>query len=331
LSVMSSSDPATDAPTSGVERLDHEPPLQPEVLVALVQALGGLTSESPEQRRFAEHLRQECFEELPKKYTGDLCASAYLREVLIAVASAVRGCAVERTAFRRARAREERLDEIRARLTEPKFFHSPIESQRWGKFYALAAKLLLPVAGTAALLRVWQQLPWWGVLIAVALAGIWLFVGDLLLALVTVRLQLRAFRGAGDVQSDVRNVWATSLPTYKELAIQLLVFADRCRERWYPASTGLLAPLRWRDVGPSDLRDFLVQPHTQLGNRAPAEVLSHHVDLHFGIRSEHPLYVAQRSGHPSQTSPRPAASTPVGIDAPRLPENERSRAASPAK
>lgn len=311
--------------------LDHEPPLMPDLLVALVQALGGLTSESPEQRQFAERLHKECFEELPKRCEADPRASAYLREVLIAVASAVRGFAVERTAFRRARAREEKLDEIRARLTEPKFFHSPIDSQRWGNLYALAAKLLLPVAGTAALLRVWRELPWWGVLVAVVLAGIWLFVGDLILALVTVRLQLRAFRGAGDVQSDVRNVWATSLPTYKELAVQLIVFADRSRERWYPASTGLLAPLRWRDVRPSDLSDFLARPNAQLGNRTPAEVLSRHVDLHFGVRSEHPLYVARGGGQPSQAAPREVVGQQVGVEPPKLPENGSSHEAASGK
>ena len=143
-------------------------PLSPETVLDVVQALGGLTSESPSRREFAETVRKTYFDELPKRFEADEGASGYLREVLAAAASAIRGFAVERTAFRRARAREEKLDELRGRITESNFFHSPFDSERWTKVYGVAAKLILPVASTAAVIRGWKQLPWWVVLVGVA-------------------------------------------------------------------------------------------------------------------------------------------------------------------
>jgi hypothetical protein len=268
-------------------------PLPPEALLDLVQALGGLTSESPSQREFAEALRKAYFDELPKRCEADAMAIGYLREVLIAVASSIRGFAVERTAFRRARAREDKLDELRARITEPKFFHSPFDSERWTKIYGIAAKLLLPIAGTAAIVRGWGQLPSWVVLVGVVAAGVWVFVGDLVLTAVIVRLQLHLYRAAGDPQKDVRTLWSSSLTSYKELALQLLVSTDRARERWFPATEGLIAPLRWKDAPPGRLREFLVMKDPRLGGNSPAEVLSRVVDLHFGVQpGSNALYLA---------------------------------------
>jgi hypothetical protein len=271
-------------------------PLPPEALLDLVQALGGLTSESASQREFAETLRKAYFDELPRACDADATAVGYLREVLIAVASAIRGFAVERTAFRRARAREDKLDELRARITEAKFFHSPFDSERWTRLYGVAAKLLLPVAGAAAIVRGWAQLPWWGVLIGAVAAGAWVFVGDLVLTAVIVRLQLHLYRGAGDPQRDVHALWASSLASYKELALQLLVSTDRARERWFPAAEGLIAPLRWKDAPPGRLSEFLTTSDPRIGGKSPAEILSRFVDLHFGVQpGKNALYVSAGS------------------------------------
>jgi len=294
-------------------------PLPPEALLDLVQALGGLTSESPSQREFAETLRKAYFDELPKRCEADGVAVGYLREVLIAVASAIRGFAVERTAFRRARAREDKLDELRARITEAKFFHSPFDSERWTKLYGVAAKLILPVAGAAAIVRGWAQLPWWGVLLGVAAAGVWVFVGDLVLTAVIVRLQLHLYRGAGDPQKDVHALWASSLASYKELALQLLVSTDRARERWFPAVEGLIAPLRWKDAPPGRLREFLTTSDPRLGGKSPAETLSRFVDLRFGVQpGKNALYVAAVPGlEPAATrQERTSPERPGGPQAP---------------
>ena len=269
-------------------------PLPPETLLDLVQALGGLTSESPAQREFAEKIRKAYFDDLPAQCASDGGATGYLREVLAATASTLRGFAVERTAFRKARAREEKLDELRGRITADKFFHSPVESERWTKLYGAAAKLLLPVAGTAAIIRGWEQLSWQAVFGAALLAGLWIFFGDLLLTALIVLLQVWLYRTAGDPRKDVHSLWASSLASYKELSVQLLVSAERARERWFPASTGLIAPLRWSDIPPCDLCSFLVTPNARLAAKSPAEILSRLVDLHFGVQpGKDALYVVR--------------------------------------
>lgn len=289
---MSSSDEESKSKTP---REAPAPPISPEALLDVLQALGGLTSESAPQREFALKVQKAYFEDLPAKFASDERASSYLREVLAATASAVRGFAVERTAFRAVRAREEKLEELRARVTNAKFFHAPVEGEFGTKAYAIVVKLVGGTIGGATLLKAWAALPWWGVLLVAIATFLWLFFGDLLFALITVRLQLSAYRTTGNTEDDIRRAWSKSVDTYKELSFQLLVTSDRARDRWYPESAGPLCALRWSDAVEQGLHALLNAPNPRLGGRTPAEVLSRIVDLHFGVRSAISLYRAPSS------------------------------------
>lgn len=300
---MSSSDSDSDRKEA---REPAVPPIFPEALLDVVQALGGLTSESAPQREFALKVHKMYFEDLPTKFTADERASSYLREVLAATASAIRGFAVERTAFRAVRAREEKLEELRSRVTSAKFFHAPVDGELGTKVYAIVVKLVGGTIGGATLVKAWAALPWWAVVLVAIATFLWLFFGDLLFALVTVRLQLGAYRNTGDTEGEIRKAWSKSVTSYKELAFQLLVTADRARERWYPESVGLLGAVRWSDALEQGLHAFLDAPSPKLGDRTAADTLSRIVDLHFGVRSTAPLYRAPigagddpQPGHPA--------------------------------
>lgn len=261
-----------------------EPPIGPEALLDLVQALGAHTSDNPAQKEFGAALYKQYFDELPKQYGSDETAKAYLREVLAAAASAVRGFSVERTAFKRARARNDRIDELRGKLLEPKFFSSPFDGESVKKLHALATKLL-PSGGAAALLYfsgVLQNHPWWQV--AVLVAGVlWVLWGDLLLTGVTIGFQVWVFRRAGDGRQEVVDIWHDSLPRYKALAIDLLISAERIRERYYPNGTALVPQIKWCEVHPGDVARFIASPKSALRGSSPLEVLSAIVDMHFSL------------------------------------------------
>lgn len=282
---MSSSESDSERPS--------EPPIHPEALLDLVQALGGLTSESEGQRDFALKLHKAYFEELPTRFERDERASSYLREVLTAVASAVRGFAVERTAFRSVRSAEQKLEELRSRVTSAKFFHAPVDSESGAKAYAIVVKLVGGTAGASAVVKGWSALSWWGVLAISAATLAWVLLGDLLFALLTVRLQLAAYRRTGDTDGDIRKAFHRSVTSYKELSLLLLVTAERSRDRLYPRSRRLLGDICWSAVADHELDAFLRAPNAALGKRSPAEVLSRIVDLHFGVRSVAPFYLAQ--------------------------------------
>jgi hypothetical protein len=303
---MSSSDDAHSGPKDATSAL---PPLYPEALLDVVQALGGLTSESAAQREFALKIQKLYFEDLPTKYAGDECASGYLREVLAATASAIRGFAVERTAFRAVRAREEKLEELRSRVTNAKFFHAPVGGELGTKFYAIAVKLVGGTIGGATLVKAWSALPLWAVAVIAALTFMWLFFGDLLFALVTVRLQLSAYRTTGDTEEEIRKAWSKSQDSYKELAFQLLVATDRARERWYPNTVGLLGRLQWSDGFERGARAFLDTPSSKLAGAIPAAAISQIVDMHFGVRSPLRLY---RTTVTANKTPEPPEATNAG-------------------
>ncbi len=308
---MSSSD---SDPERKEPRESPVPPIFPEALLDVVQALGGLTSESAPQRDFALKVHKMYFEELPARFATDDRASSYLREVLAGTASAIRGFAVERTAFRAVRAREEKLEELRSRVTSAKFFHAPIDSEFGAKAYAVVVKVVGGTIGAGTLAKAWSSLPWWGVLMIALATLAWVFFGDLLFAIVTVRLQLGAYRQTGDTEDDIRKAFSKSVTSYKELALQLLVSTDRARERWYPDSAGLLGPIRWSDASDRDLTAFLQAPNARLGGRVPAEILSRLVDVHFGVRASVPLYrelkgVSPSDGPSSSSSKRDGTGT----------------------
>lgn len=261
-----------------------EPPIGPEALLDLVQALGAHASDNAAQREFGVALYKQYFDELPKQCSGDETARAYLREVLAATASAVRGFSVERTTFKRGRARADRIDELRSKLLEPKFFSSPLEGENVAKIHALAIKLL-PSGGVAALLYfsgALQSHPWWQVA-ALLLATLWVLRGDFLLTALTIALQVWVFRRSGDGHQEVADLWHSSLPRYKALAVDLLIATDRIRERYYPSGTALVPQIKWRDVHPGDIARFVASPKTALCGRTPLEVLSAIVDMHFSL------------------------------------------------
>ncbi len=194
-----------------------------------------------------------------------------------------------RSALRAAEAREARLEALRSQLTSPNFFHAPLESETGTKAYALIVKLVGGTSGAGVIARAWSVLQWWEVLL-VALATLsWVFFGDLLLAMLTVKLQLGAYRQTHDTDQDLQKIFARSVASDKQLAFQLLVVTDRARERWYPESEGLLGPVHWSDSSGQDVHLFLHTPNSRLSNRVPAEILAHLVDLHLGVQAGAPL------------------------------------------
>jgi hypothetical protein len=276
-------------------RKGGEPPICPEALLDLVQALGAHTSDNSAHKDFGTALYKQYFEELPKQCCGDETAEVYLREVLAAAASAVRGFSVERTTFKRARARTDRIDELRGKLLEPKFFSSPLEGENVAKIQSLAAKLL-PSGGVAALLYfsgALQSHPWWQA--AVLLLGVlWVLRGDFLLTALTIGLQVWVFRLSGNGHQEVADIWRDSFPRYKALAVDLLISTERIRERCYPNGTALVPQIKWRDVHPGDVAHFVTSPRTVLRGRSPLDVLSAIVDMHFSLdRSVPARYVRQ--------------------------------------
>lgn len=272
-----------------------EPPIGPEALLDLVQALGAHGSDNAAHREFGSALYKQYFDDLPKQCTSDETARAYLREVLAATASAVRGFSVERTAFKRARARTDRIDELRSKVLEPKFFSSPLDGDSAKKLHALATKLL-PSGGAAALLyfsgmflnHPWRQV---GVLVA---GTLWVLWGDLLLTAVTIGLQVWVFRRSGDGRQEVADIWHDSLPRYKALAIDLLISTERIRERYYPNGTALVPQVKWRDVQAGDVAHFIASSRAALGGRSLLDVLSSIVDMHFSLDRNVPARYIQK-------------------------------------
>ncbi len=267
-----------------LHEVTNGPPIGPEALLDLVQALGAHGSDNAAHREFGSALYKQYFDDLPKQYSGDETALAYLREVLVATASAVRGFSVERTAFKRARARTDRIDELRSKLLEPKFFSSPLDGESVKKLHALATKLL-PSGGAAVLLYfsgVLQNHPWWQV--GVFVVGVlWVLWGDLLLTAVTIGLQVWVFRRSGNGHQEVADIWHDSVPRYKALAIDLLISAERIRERYYPNGPALVPQFKWRDVHAGDVARVIASSSTALDGRSPLEVLSAIVDMHFSL------------------------------------------------
>lgn len=262
----------------------QEPPIGAEALLDLVQALGAQTSDNSAQREFGVALYKQYFEELPKQYGTDDTAKTYLREVLAATASAVRGFSVERTAFKRARTRADRMEDLRGKVLDPKFLSSPLDGENIKKIHALATKLI-PSGGVAALMYfsgVLRGHPWWQV-IAFIIVVLWVLWGDLFLTMCTIGFQLWIFRRSGDGRREVEGIWHESVPRYKALAVDLLVSAERIRERYYPNSTALIPQIKWRDVHPGDVGNFATSPNAMLHGRTPFAVLSAIVDMHFSL------------------------------------------------
>jgi hypothetical protein len=276
----------------GRNRTSH-PPILPESLLDLVQALGALTSDTQGQREFGESLRKYYFEELPRQFASDKTAQHYLRETLLAVASAARGFSVERTRFKAARAREEKIQSLRDRVLEPRFFFSPFDNERATKAFSILVKVLPPSAVLWAKTGFSAVPPVWMIILVVA----WLLFGDLLTTAVIVRLQAWSYRSVGDSQYDVAATWRKSFPRYKALAVDLLVAAERARSRYYPDYPSLLPGVNLDEVPASDLVNFLWEPNAKLGNRKPIEALSRIVDIHFSLDvQDRARYVPPDSG-----------------------------------
>lgn len=260
------------------------PPIYPETLLDMIQAAGAHTSDLEGQREFGKALLRFYFEEFPSRYADDTRARGYLTEVLACAASAIRGFSVERTAFKAARAREERLEQLRATLLGRVVMYSPLEGEKARIAYALLAKALGISLGVVPQFFIPPTAPGWVAfglrvaLFALAIAG--LLFGDLVATIVTLRLQQWGYRKTGQ---DVQGVWLKSFPRYKALSVDFLIAAERIRERYYPGTVALVPGVEWSKIAPGELLDFVWRPLPELSDKRPADVLSRVVDMHFSL------------------------------------------------
>lgn len=270
------------------------PPIYPETLLDLIQAAGAHTSDVEGQREFGKALLRSYFEELPRQYAADERARGYLTEALACTASAIRGFSVERTAFKAARMREERIEHLRQTLLGRVVLYSPLEGERARKAYGLVAKLFGLSLGVLPQFFIPTATPAWAVfgvravLVALAIAG--LLFGDLVATILTLRLQQWGYRKTGQ---DVQEVWLKSFPHYKALSVDFLILAERIRERYYPGAPALVPGVEWSKIPPGEVLEFVWRPLPELRGKSPADVLSRVVDMHFSLDRHVPQrYVA---------------------------------------
>ncbi len=289
---------------------DRVPPLSAEGVLDVVQALGALTSDTPGQREFGEAVRRLYFDELPKTFAGDARASAYLREVLAGAAAAVRGFSVERTRFKAARAREQKIQGLRERILEPRLLSSPFAEGKGSTAFAVLVNLLPP----SVLLWVrtgFETLPpAWFALVAV----LWVLFGNVLATTVIAVVQAAAFRLAGDAERETAARWKRSMPRYKAMAVDVLITAERARGRLYPGAPALLDSVDLNSIPAADLGAFLLRPNESLGDRSPADALSRIVDLHFGLDEDVQARYqpSRKDDRPFSVPPRPGTSIAGG-------------------
>lgn len=255
------------------------PPISAEAALDVVQALGALTSETPGQRDFGDAIRRQFFEELPKAYSGDQQALIYIHEVLAAVAAAVRGFSVERTRFKAAKSREHRIQALRERILEPRFFSSPFADGKGATAFAVLVNVL-PASAVLWLRAQFEVLPPVWLIVA---AVLWLIVGNVIVTTLIAVVQVAAFRLAGDAETRTAGRWKESMPRYKAMAVDLLLTVERLRGKLYPATPSLLGPVDLSAVPAAELSEYLLRANDAIAGRSPAEALSRIVDLHFGL------------------------------------------------
>lgn len=263
--------------------ISEQPPLRPESLIDLVHASFLQTSENSGLHGFGALVQKLYFEDLVKQHQDDSRASAYLRHILLTVGSTLKGFSSEKTRFRAIRTREEKLDELRLRLLEPKFVTSPFGKDTLGVIAGVGTKLGLSVPLVLGSFARWGGISTVPGVLAIVGAVIWFLAGDFFTAALVARMRVWMSAVAGNPFDPIRGAWGTSFERYKGLAVDLLIDAERIREAYYPSSTPLLIGVRWSDVSHQDLRDFVLRPHPSLGNRSPSQCLSAIVDLHFGL------------------------------------------------
>lgn len=263
------------------------PPISSETLIDIVQALGATSSEINGQREFGAAVLKQFFEELPLKYEEDHTARAYIKEVLAVVASAVRGFAVERASFRTARTHHNKIDELCAKILEPRFF-VPFQGEFAKLVFSLFIKVVPPSVLGGLLIGAGVKFKVWMVILGAIGIFFWILLGDFIVTYVMVRLQPWAYKKINCSTKELHELWKQSFPRYKALATDLLINAERIRERYYPDSKGLLKGIRWSEVEPGDVAAFIDKPHPSLNEQTPAMVLSAIVDVHFSLDRDVP-------------------------------------------
>ena len=204
------------------------PPISSETLLDIVQALGAMTSEINGQREFGQVVLKQFFEEFPKKYEEDYCARAYVKEILAIVAATIRGFAVERASFKTARLHHSKIDELCAKLLEPRFF-VPFQGESAKLTFSLFMKIIPPTAVGGVLIISGIKLTSWMFALAIPIIFLWLLFGDFLVTYTMVRLQPWAYKRINCSTKDLHDLWKKSFPRYKAVAIDLLINAERVR------------------------------------------------------------------------------------------------------
>lgn len=281
-----------------------KPPISSEALLDIVQALGATSSEINGQREFGQVVVKQFFEDFPQKYAEDHCARAYIKEVLAVVAAAVRGFAVERASFRTARHHHNKIDELCAKILEPRFF-VPFQGEFSKLVFSFFIKLV-PISALGGVLIV-AGIKFTHLMIALAAIGgfFWILFGDFLVTYIMVRLQPWAYKRINSSTKELHDLWKKSFPRYKAVAIDLLINAERIRERYYPDSAGLLKGVRWGEVAAGDVISFINTSNSVLAGKTPAMVLSDIIDIHFSLDSEVPsryVPISRRAGSDAATS-----------------------------
>lgn len=260
-------------------------PITPEGLIDVVQAAGAQTSENPGQKEFGTLVVKKFFDDLPKEFEKDEVARSYLREVLAATASAIRAMSVERTSFKAARARRQKVDDLRLKLLEPRFFFSPVEGEKAKTLFSVLGTLT--PAGFGAFLATkfgHEQHPYlFWVIVGVTL--FWFAYAEVLIAWSTVWLQTKVFSKMKDGHQETQEQWQKSFPRYKKICADLLLTTARVRERFYPNDPPLLGKIRLANIPAYALPGFLETPHPELQNQTPENAIQQIVDLHFSLDS----------------------------------------------
>lgn len=264
-----------------------KPPISSETLLDIVQALGASSSEINGQREFGQVVLKQFFEEFPRKYEDDHCARAYIKEILAVVAAAVRGFAVERASFRTNRHHHTKIDELCAKILEPRFF-VPFQGEFAKLVFSLFIKLVpISVLG-GVLIGAGIKFKHWVIALGAIGGFFWILFGDFLVTYIMVRLQPWAYKRINSSTKELHDLWKKSFPRYKAVAIDLLINAERVRARYYPGSTGLLNGVCWNEVAAGDVATFISTPHLALAGKTPAMALSDIVDMHFSLDTEVP-------------------------------------------
>lgn len=270
------------------------PPISSETLLDIVQALGAVSSEISGQREFGQAVLKQFFESFPECYGQDHRARSYIREILALVASTVRGFAVERAHFRTSRIHHNKIDELCAKILEPRFF-LPFQGESTKLVFSLFIKMAPPSMLGGILIRSGFKLNSWIIIIGTLCAILWLLFGDFIVTYVMIRLQPWAYKRINRSTKELHELWKRSFPRYKALAIDLLINAERCRERYYPGSPGLLSEVSWNDVAIGTIADFINTPNPLLNGKTPASILSEVVDMHFSLDPDVPSRYVQKS------------------------------------